>query len=101
MGLSLIASLSISCVYRISTWPPYSFVQAFRLAASLFPFTRDGAILILSAYPGAGRLEWRQGEYGLGVSLASEIGLYFHCNTDTAISTSQLIPTVVSGSSVC
>lgn len=75
-------------------------MQAFRLAASLFPFTRDGAILILSAYPGAGRLEWKQGEYGLGVSFPSEIVLCFHCNTDPGISTSWLIPIVVSGSGV-
>lgn len=75
-------------------------MQAFRLVASLFPFTRDGAILILSAYPGAGRLEWKQGEYGLGVSFPSEIGLCFHCNTDPGISTSWLIPIVVSGSGV-
>lgn len=100
VGPSLIAGPSISCMYRISTWLAYSFVQAFRLAAS-FPFTKDGVILILSAYPGAGRLEWGQEEYRLGASLLSEIGLCFHCNTDPGISTSLLIPTIVSGNGMC
>lgn len=100
MCLSLIADPSISCIYRIRAWLACSFVQAFRIAAS-FPFSSDVAILILFAYRGADRLEWRQEEYRLGVSLPCEVGLYFHCMYDPGISTSLLIPTMVSGSGVC
>lgn len=47
-GLSIIAGSLGSWIYRIQCvfWPACAFVQAFRLAASPFPLTRQGSHLI-------------------------------------------------------